>query len=115
MSKFEVGSKAWAIEQMLNGKTIIHERNINTKYIIKYTGTVFLSSSGDHFNVNLMIDHGWTIYTEPKPRRKFYRRKWVIDKNDALRTDTNWFASIEKFDGCYSHCELSPEIEEMEV
>lgn len=63
----------------------------------------------------------WELYEEPKLKRKFYRRKWVLYETGVvpvLRLDNPYYSTIAEFDDLCAHIEInevSDEIEEIEI
>jgi hypothetical protein len=58
----------------------------------------------------------WEIYTEPKPKQKFYRRRWVVWLGGAYEDCTKALPSKQEFDNYYhSVAQKSEEWEEIEI
>ena len=99
---------------LLEGKTIYYA--LRGKPYGKLVDGRWDSSDGKSYSFDTPQD--WGIFEAPKPKQKFYRRKWILAKDiGELRTNPSWYKSIEEFDDKYRwfgevHSE---EIEEREI
>jgi hypothetical protein len=73
------------------------------------------SNTGHHYGFD--TPKLWCLYKEPKPKQKFYRRKWILSRAGVLYTNTSWYPSIEEYDAfCdFTNDSHSEEIEEIEI
>ena len=111
-------NKKEAIRAMLDGKGIrLKEWNSGCYVYYDDTTNTFRNSTDNRYNINVLSDtDDWEVYEEPKPKRKFYRRTWVInDVGSRLQIPVDWYISKELFDDRWNGWQLSPDWEEMEV
>ena len=101
-------------QELLNGGKVMASYMVSDEYIYmddkgnllnRYDGTYGALSAKTRYE----------IYTEPKPKRKFYRRKWTLYAG-RLYTDGHWCESKEEFDRLNQVVtEVSPDWEEIEI
>ena len=107
-------NKREAIQAMLEGKKIRQNHWSKDYYIsMNDCGTIYNSASTMK-DLNGMWRDGWEVYEEPKPKTKYYRRKW-IKLDDMLITHHRWCETKEGFDEVWEGDEMSPDWEEIEI
>lgn len=105
-----------ALLAIAEGKKVNVKGWAKNKYLCTYQGYI-VDEDRDYVDFNKYWDgDGWEIYEEPKPKRKFYRRKWIMYDKNSLYTEIAWELSKQEFDNQHSMAiEKSEEWEECEV
>jgi len=108
-------NRAEAYKALGNGNAITMSVFEPYEYLILDEIGVLVNQSGNLATLDSFHeDTKFKIWEQPKPKRKFYRWKWVI-YNDELYIDEPYYETKERFDAENQGRELSIDWEEIEV
>ena len=96
------------------GAKIKHRDMINGEYVHLIDGNL-CDETGKKRLQSFSNYKEWQVYIDPSQAKKFYRRKWIIDKDGDLQADCPWCVTKDRFDSLVDGLIVSPEWMEIEI
>lgn len=106
-------TQAEIYQALLDGKKLRHCGWVGNTFLHLVDGNPTMES-GQAATLGFFAPLNWSIYEEPKPKRKFYRRKWVILGGNLVIGGDYWPSKTEA-DNFHRGSEASSEWEEIEI
>ena len=88
--KHAEGSKAWAIQQMLDGIKVTHRGCKTGEYFHMGRCGMLWDGSGDCFDINFEVATGWRIVEEQKPEEYLYLWRYKSIMDGVWFEDGHW-------------------------